>query len=492
MGKGNQKKKGKGGKGGGGRSNNQGGDSNKKKSSTPELKFDVQGPGKVIAQYATVQDVIVKYILKSYINGEDIVDSINNLAKMDMKSKAPTREISTETDKEKAKVDQDGLDIDYQDERQAWRERRDRFDSNWTRAFGLIYQNYCTKAMQQRIDQHPDFDSKINKNPVELLKAIKQLTRDPVRKRYPAASMTDALARFINPRQKADTDFMDHVTYMKQQRDVLKSHLGSHFLDSFVETTPEYTKLTDANEKQAMKDGMFDQWSAYILLRSCDQTKYGSLTKRFVTDYSLGKDICPKTFRDMTDALVQHPWDARPNTKQGDGNKSNKQKQQEEKPKPRSEKSFAQRKKGKGKGVQHRCHCCGDPGHYLPDCPKKDTLDEKKWFINRAISNYLQEENSEDDVADYGSSEDDDDSYRTSRSSRSHRSSRGSSRARRSGGSSRRSRDDRSVWSGLQVHQEGPSQEVGLKQSTKPYDYLKDVFVLDSGHTGQVQNKKKG
>ena len=55
--------------------------------------------------------------------------------------------------------------------------------------------------MQHRIEEHPEFDSKIQNDPIELLKAIKIVMHDPIRAKYPYASLTEALMRTLNIKQ---------------------------------------------------------------------------------------------------------------------------------------------------------------------------------------------------------------------------------------------------------------------------------------------------
>jgi hypothetical protein len=49
--------------------------------------------------------------------------------------------------------------------------------------------------MQNRIEEHPEFDSKIDNDPIALLEVIKILMHDTVRAQYPEVSMTESLAR---------------------------------------------------------------------------------------------------------------------------------------------------------------------------------------------------------------------------------------------------------------------------------------------------------
>ena len=47
-------------------------------------------------------------------------------------------------------------------------------------AFAMIKSQHCTKTMQTRVEEHPDYESKIDDDPIALLEAIKTLMHDPV------------------------------------------------------------------------------------------------------------------------------------------------------------------------------------------------------------------------------------------------------------------------------------------------------------------------
>ena len=51
------------------------------------------------------------------------------------------------------------------------------------------------------IEQHPEYESKIQDDPIELLEVIKNLMHDPIRAQYPLASMHEAVIRLINIKQ---------------------------------------------------------------------------------------------------------------------------------------------------------------------------------------------------------------------------------------------------------------------------------------------------
>jgi len=95
--------------------------------------------------------------------------------------------------------------------------------------------------------------------------------------------------------------------------------MGSDLLDKFVEHSEEYKAVapgtTEAEIKSAnsvkakLKTDAYSAWMAYLLLRGSDQSKYGTIMKGFVAQYSLGNDQYPKTVQMATDVLSNHRLD---------------------------------------------------------------------------------------------------------------------------------------------------------------------------------------
>ena len=336
--------------------------------------------------------------------------------------------------------------------------------------------------MKSRVEEHIEFQSRINDNPIALLEVLKTLTHDPVRARYTFASMTEALVNCVNVRQFEDENLSDYIKRMKQLRDVLKSHIGDEVLHKFVENGAEYAAETSYTVMSRMKEQSWDQWMAYIAIKGCDQTKYGTVVKGFASQFSLGNDQYPKTMNAVTDVLSNHRFDSRFYEVRDKRREKARAKRNVREDDDTTNRSFNQRV---------ICYTCGEPGHKTPDCTKKDSIPKDRWFINRKISAF-QEGNDNDSLDD--ASEDsggrDDDSVRSDISSSSRAST--SSRNRRSGGNRSRSSRSRSrgsgvEWSGFQYRSSIDYANIELVQgqtTTKPkFDYLKDVIILDSGST---------
>ena len=219
--------------------------------------------------------------------------------------------------------------------------------------------------MQSQIEEHPDFESKIKNNPIALLDAIKILMHDPVRAQYPMVLMTEALTRLINVKQMENEPLLDYIKHFKQLCNIVKSHLRTRLLDTFTEHSEEYRKIKDMQKQTKMKEEAFNAWMAYLLIKGSDQSKYGSIIKGFISQFSLGNDQYPKTIQMVTDVLSNHKLDAKFFENQQRKHHQSAAKQEEQVP-PAA--SFSQKK-------DVVCYVCRKPGHTKPECPdaKKDS-----------------------------------------------------------------------------------------------------------------------
>ena len=378
----------RGGRGRGRNSNSKNKGSNNK-STTAVIKFFPISTGKQQTMtYETVKDHILQHIQKNYVHGRDIESSLRDSTKMDFSSTGirPQRAISTESDAIKAKTDQDALDMIYQVEVEEWVKRKNTYESNSAKAYSLIYDNYCSKTIQDKVKNHLDFESDIRDNPIKLLEVIKTLMHDPEDTVYPMASLTEAVRRVINIKQHENESLLDYSTRFKEARDVAKAHLGTHPLDHFVENIPAYHALTDDSAKKEAKDTAYEMWMSYLFVKNSDQAKYGKLVTGFATQLSLGVVQYPKTVKKAIEVLNKYKHDnAGKQKKNNDGtNNNNKDRNRTDNDdnnttttvtKTSSEASFAQF----GEGL---CWCCGKKDHYSTSCPKKD-LPKSQWAYKR-------------------------------------------------------------------------------------------------------------
>jgi hypothetical protein len=138
------------------------------------------------------------------------------------------------------------------------------------------------------MEEHPEFNTAIHDDPIELLNKIKVLMHDSIRAKYPSASLTEAIIRMLNLKQSENEGLLNYVKIFEESRDIMKSHVGTDIvLDKFVENTLEYRDESNAIIKQEMKDRAFDKWMAYLPICNSDQAKYGSLSNGLVSQFSM-------------------------------------------------------------------------------------------------------------------------------------------------------------------------------------------------------------
>jgi len=115
------------------------------------------------------------------------------------------------------KMEQDGFDIMYQAEIKQYLERVQALEENMNRAYALIIGTYCGKAIQGRVEEHPDYETKFRDNPIELLRVISMLMHDPVWACYPYASLNDAIMRMLNLKQQ-DGEYLTDMSRDSNKR----------------------------------------------------------------------------------------------------------------------------------------------------------------------------------------------------------------------------------------------------------------------------------
>ena len=235
------------------------GSSNKSVKAEKEYLFapKTQGQNTKYASFASVKEKIVQEAQKKYKYGSDVAKSLKDEKLVDLSKDKPQMKMPSKTDADEKKVEQRMFEIDYQEEVSRYLDRKTHLEENMKKAYTEIFTKYCTKTMQQRLEEHPDF-STFEDDPIKTMEIIRNTTHDTVRAQYPMVSIVDALARWINARQHEDKTLVDYTKRMKQLSDVVKSMIGDEILHKYVMETKEYKQSTDVLVQKDMRDNSYE------------------------------------------------------------------------------------------------------------------------------------------------------------------------------------------------------------------------------------------
>ena len=159
--------------------------------------------------------------------------------------------------------------------------------------------------MWTAIKEDPKFETEIRDEPLRVLEAISTLMYTPVRARYLFSTLAETLSSVFNIRQIQDEKLVDFIERFNQEKQLVKTQLGEHFLDLFVGNTVEYNASIDEEEKTSMKSEAFEQFMDILFLCASDQGRYGKIQDEYHMDYANKKDNYPKLAVDMVDIMRQ-------------------------------------------------------------------------------------------------------------------------------------------------------------------------------------------
>ena len=353
------------------------------------LQDHIYSLGKQTIDYDSITKFLILHIRKNYDNGNDIGNALETLQETTFTP--PQLEMSTSTEsKEKAREDKQN-EMMFEAKLTIYLKQMETYRTNKGKAYAFVF-GQCSKIMQAKVMERKDYDQS-KREPIALLKAIKELSYSFQDTKYDMKIVTGAIKNFINLKQKDDESLIDYTTRFKTARDVMKAQLGADLiLHKVVMADPDYIKAeTDAdveNNKKITKKH-YDRWQAYLYLENSDKNKYGSFINGLDSQQALGTNQYPTTLVKATEVLSNHRFDSayleykkrknRSNNSSDNNNNNHNRNQEGQDSNAPPQLSFA--------NIEGKCYCCGKPGHKSPQCRMKDKIERKDWAINKVAKN---------------------------------------------------------------------------------------------------------
>lgn len=381
-GRGGRGKFGKKSRGGRGGDNSQGSSGQSKKYTlftTLESTVDQQ-----VTSYKTIFDKAILFLNSQTMEyRNDLVDSLE--AGKDVTITAPTLQVSTSADATTKQHENDGFRDVYRDAMSKHADRQRHLVENKRLAYGILYDKYCDKHMQEKLMNREDFDSTIKNDPHKLLSVVKELMHSTSQEKLvsPYEALWSLTVGLYQVKQGKEETLVDYYNRFKNLSSMVKRYMGTDQFKVFVQNTQEYKDETDATKKTELEKQGFERYMAMGFLMNADKDRYKTLLKSYKADFAKGNDYFPQSLTAVRENMALHFKDTKnPKKKNGQDNKSNENKTSNDSSGDKVT-SFAQLAKGK-----QFCYCCGSPDHKADKCPEKDTRAKGNWFKTRMESHY--------------------------------------------------------------------------------------------------------
>lgn len=319
--------------------------------------YDI-GSVKSASNYESITKYWISYIRKTFTDGKDIADALENRTEPNFKSWIPTMDPDySATDAAKQGPVNDGYKLLYDAEIKEMAERKARYRSNKGNAHALLWEN-CSKQLKEKIQMRTDYQ-KIKLCPIALLAAIKEHSINFNEDKYGGKTVAEAIRNFGSIRQREDEGLNDYAIRFKSIGNILLEQIGGVI---------EFPKIMD--NLQISKEEAFNHIMGLMFLETSNSQKYAPLSNHLENQYSLNKIEYPRAFNDMLKIMSNY----KSTDKKSSENKKSKSiesKMEAQAP----ELSFAQNE-------EVLCYCCGKKNHKSPECFFRSS-DRAQWFINK-------------------------------------------------------------------------------------------------------------
>ena len=179
----------------------------------------------------------------------------------------------------------------YRSQFNFWCQKNEEFEESWERAYGIIFSQYCSSTMQLAIKEHPDFQSRIRDDPLELLIEIEKAMHVPMKLAYPVLTLIDTLSSSITIQQGDKEGILSYLKRFKAERNVVLSLFGNTILSGYVGNTVSYkaidgTVVEKAKQQKQMKAEAQERFVAVLFLRNADGSRFGKLLPEYWQAYA--------------------------------------------------------------------------------------------------------------------------------------------------------------------------------------------------------------
>ena len=154
---------------------------------------------------------ILNHIQSQFVYGEDIATALENRAELDFKTLEPRKTRSKAEDEDARKDEDESIDAIFKAEVASFVKRKETYKSNKGKAYATLWRQ-CQLALQNKIQNRHDFDTKIKNNPIQLLKSIEELSLSYDKNRCEITTIIDSIRSLVSIHQKEGEELSSYET----------------------------------------------------------------------------------------------------------------------------------------------------------------------------------------------------------------------------------------------------------------------------------------
>jgi hypothetical protein len=242
------------------------------------------------AAFVTVKDALIRTIAMSFRC--NVATSLERMTKVDLIGEMPVPEVSAKQGKAEKMREQMMFDADYNCRVKLRKKRESIFEEEMIKAYDLIFDDFCTEEMQLLVENHAESNPNFRGDPIALLEAINVLMHSSI---DPMLLLFRYMKRVFTAHQGKKECLDDYFGRFRRDCKVMEDCVGTQIFDYYIEHSEGYLHETDDSKRQQMKDEAFERLMARIYLQGSNKYDESSLAKFLEIQYTLGKDLYPKT-----------------------------------------------------------------------------------------------------------------------------------------------------------------------------------------------------
>ena len=340
------------------------------------------GDEKQSEKFNKTTEKILNYIFTNFDHGKYVKESLEKYEVYDMEQWRP-EEIEDGTvlgEVEKMIIQQEVRDYVL---------RRNKFEDNMYKAFGLIL-GQCTTRLKNKLEAKKDWKVIKDKgDPIQLLTAIKEITQNFQDSKYPIATVHKAITDFFMIKQGEKEGLPAYIKRFKCAQEMLEQHSGKMALTEHIKRMQGYNDT----RKEEYYEKAYNQLLAYTFIMGSDAKRAGQLSNDLANHYALGDNKYPQDLVSATETVSNYNGKTTGTNNGSKNNSNNAQNRNQQnansaetdKNSPETQTGFLQRgnrnnsnqNRGSGNNRQNTqqndngiiCYACNEPGHIARNCP---------------------------------------------------------------------------------------------------------------------------